>query len=1250
MRSPPVASRPPAPSRGASLGIAFRPSLAILALALFAACSGGQGCSGGGCLGLAPIKGGFPVDKRKENAIELRLTSGAFSFLSQNAGKLLDLFLPGGEIAVPSSCTGDTQICCGQMCKVKAESSTMAFTPQPPNTTKAVVRTRLRTLQDMNVKVKTKVLGVDVTLSCRLAYDSARRGKPDVGITAALTATVNAQTRLTSLDVPDNSIDILDLEDGDLEIKGDFGCDVANLLKGLFLNTLKDQLKKQLAGPLDNAFCQSCMTKDDCSSLANQGCSAQKRCMRDNVCMQLLGAEGTLNLGGLLPGAKNAALDIYAAAGGYAAVENGAGGLSLGMLGGVESRVKSACVPERAAPQAQIPPKAAGFSGNATPNGKAYHLGAGISTLELNLLGHGLYQSGGLCLSLGTPQVALLSASTLTALVRSLEDLTRGENASIYLVMKPQQAPTFTLGKGTYKTDDKGQKVIDDPLLKIGVRDFAIDFYLYLDDRYTRFMRLTADLEVPLGLDVNDKRQLLPILGDLGQGLKNIRVSDSALLKESPAALSALFPKLLPVLLGQLSTSLNPISLPQVMGFDLKPVQITSVEGQPGKLDFLGLFFELGIGSGMLWSPNASQIEAVDTVADLVSLEVPPASRFAIGPLHDEKRGPRAVLRVDARGSGSLEWQYSVDGGLWRPFNDRHELIVDAPELGLPGAHYIDVRARVAGEPFTLDPTPARVNFIVSPGQDEGEGQGGEVIPSFHGRTGEMGSGCSACTVARPVSGGAEGPWTALFFLGLGAVLLRRRRLVGKRAAAAALALGAVAAGTSACTSTPEGPPAGPKDFYNPDDEVGRYQSAAARGGKIFISAYNSTFGDLAFAEVKDPAEKLLWQVVDGLPEGPPSDTTPNAPRLGQTDPGPDVGRYTSLAVTSNGVPIIAYQDVTNGAVKLAIGPARAWKISTVAAPPAGAKLGFFLSLSLDEADVPTVSYMATGLKRDGGKIASQLVLAQAQTKEPGGPDAWTSKVIEEVEVPCAGFCSKAEACVAVGMAKDPQPSVCKPIETTCTPSCGSGKACVAKACVDVLAPLPAHIPEGTGLYSRIVRGAGQMHVVFHNRITGALKVASAPEFMPKAIDGGDGKVDVGQHLGAAMSSDGTLHVAYVDAVADRLLFRSVKGGMSSPIEVVDDGIRGSGAMREQHAVGAGALVFLDGDAPRIAYQNQTAGTLELAARGTGWTHETKGPGGTRSRGYYPQAVQVEGKWYLLDVTYDRMREFPLSAVEFSPL
>ena len=79
-------------------------------------------------------------------------------------------------------------------------------------------------------------------------------------------------------------MDILDLDSGDISIKGDLVCDTINLLKGFFINTLKDQLKKQLAGPLDTLFCQSCTTADDCSSLANQGCSAAKQCTRNGAC------------------------------------------------------------------------------------------------------------------------------------------------------------------------------------------------------------------------------------------------------------------------------------------------------------------------------------------------------------------------------------------------------------------------------------------------------------------------------------------------------------------------------------------------------------------------------------------------------------------------------------------------------------------------------------------------------------------------------------------------------------------------------------------------------------------------------------------------------------------------------------------------------------------------------------------------------------------------------------------------------
>jgi MYXO-CTERM domain-containing protein len=506
---------------------------------------------------------------------------------------------------------------------------------------------------------------------------------------------------------------------------------------------------------------------------------------------------------------------------------------------------------------------------------------------------------------------------------------------------------------------------------------------------------------------------------------------------------------------------------------------------------------------------------------------------------------------------------------------------------------------------------------------------------------GGMGCGCTLTRTPAPPTG-------ALLVIGLlgGLVGLRRRAVWLLPLVAGLLSAGLL----PACSQSAEGPPVGPGDLYEATNEIGRYQSAAVRGGTILISAYNSTFGDLAFAEIKDLKEPITWQVVDGLPEGMPDAATAGAPRRGFTEPGPDVGRFTALAVKKSGVPVIAYQDVTARAVKLAVGPARDWKISVVDTPPEGVQLGLWTSLALVN-DVPVVAYMATGVPRDDGKFMAQLIVAQAQSGNPTGPGDWTRKVVEEVEIPCAGLCGAGRACVAVGMKKDPQPSVCKPVSQGCMPACKMGQACVENACTAVLTAPPDGIPEGTGLYARVLQSGDAPLVVFHNRATGALKMAAGPDFAVKAIDGGDGKVDVGQHLGAGLSEDGTLHVAYVDAVSDRLLFRSVKDGTASMVEVVDDGLRGTGASREQHAVGAGAYVFLDGATPWVVYQDQTARSLEVATRSAGWSRQTKAMGeGQKSRGFYPQAVRFDGSWVLLDVTYDRARGRPLVAVEMTPM
>src|SRR5579885_3181193 len=71
MRSPRSSQRP----------ASWRYVVPTLGLALLVACSGGNGCGGSGMGGLHPIKGGFPVAQRQENAVELRLSQGLFTFI-----------------------------------------------------------------------------------------------------------------------------------------------------------------------------------------------------------------------------------------------------------------------------------------------------------------------------------------------------------------------------------------------------------------------------------------------------------------------------------------------------------------------------------------------------------------------------------------------------------------------------------------------------------------------------------------------------------------------------------------------------------------------------------------------------------------------------------------------------------------------------------------------------------------------------------------------------------------------------------------------------------------------------------------------------------------------------------------------------------------------------------------------------------------------------------------------------------------
>ena len=77
----------------------------------------------------------------------------------------------------------------------------------------------------------------------------------------------------------------------------------------------------------------------------------------------------------------------------------------------------------------------------------------------------------------------------------------------------------------------------------------------------------------------------------------------------------------------------------------------------------------------------------------------------------------------------------------------------------------------------------------------------------------------------------------------------------------------------------------------------------AANGQNLFVSAYDGEHGDLVVhtfdkADLTKP-QKTQW--LDGVPATGHIGGDVNGPRGGITDPGPNVGQYTSIAASPTG-------------------------------------------------------------------------------------------------------------------------------------------------------------------------------------------------------------------------------------------------------------------------------------------------------------------------------------------------------------
>jgi len=1187
----------------------------IAALALSASFA----CAGKGCSCVTPIKGGFPVGDRHEGALQVRAGKALFDYLGQNGTKLITGLLPGGStFNVPPSCGGSNQICCAMpapMCRINLDFKTLAVTPQAGS---APARLHLNTTLILKTMDN---LPVDVSgIHCVVSLDTTRAGSPIMTVDSDITFPVDKTTDNTELQLANTSVTGID--DGDLNINepgSDFTCTIATFIPGVksfVVSTLESQVASQIDKAASSATCMKCMDKTDCNSFATDCKSGTCVKADGKTCVQEIGIDGRMDVGKSLasfsPSTK-AGIDVMAVLGGWAVADTG---LSLGMLGGGLSDPHSDCVPMTTKPSPAAVPASKTFSLDALPDGDTpFHLGIGVHKSFLDQVGWAAFDGGAICLDIGTPQVALLTAKTIGVVIPSLSDLTHGD-APMFLVMRPHAPPTFTLGKGTFVTDMNGMKKIDDALLHVHVPDFHIDFYAWIDERYVRIMTLNADLNIPISLEVDAMGKITPLLGDFAKAFTNVTVTNSELLAESPADLAKTFPTLLGLAGGQLAGVLKPISLPAVMGLNIKPTAITSTDDDSnGNAQFLSIFANL--------SATAAQSLSLHTHARLVDVQLPTRSEFAV----DKRTGAQPTVYVDVDGRGVMgahEFSWQLDGAGWSPFTETSTLVVQHPLLWLPGQHTLEVRGRAVGLPDTVALAPETISVPIDP-------------PSFHGRTtNPPPSGGCGCDVG---GAGDDTSWPGIVVtLAVGYWLFRRRRF----ALPWLLLLGGCNSGL------------GKGDYEAPFDEIGRYSDAIAQNGTLHISAYDDSVGDLVYAKVTDPSLPVGWQVVDGIDPNATVDT-PGGYRRGISDPGPDVGYYTSIALTADGRPRIAYFDLTDNAVKLAIGP-HPWKTVTVdSSSQKGVKVGLYTAISLDASNVPSIAYLATGISDGAGGFRSELRLATANSSSPGDGE-FTITVVDKQRVSCAGRCGGGQACIQAAMVNgmpngDPSQSSCTATTTTCTAMCAATEACITGTCTKFLAaPKALDLVEGIGLFTRALHVNGNLALVYYDRQQGDLKLAvqSGGAFGVSFVDGNDPSTDVGQNLAATVDDSSTIHIAYQDAIHDRLLYKTVQGTTPTMTpEVIDDGRRDDGP----HPVGAGAAIVATGGAPRVVYQDQKVSDLLIASRsGSTWSHQSLSTG-LAGYGFYPRLAVDGAKVWLTQFVYDRENANPpLGTLQISTL
>ena len=388
-------------------------------------------------------------------------------------------------------------------------------------------------------------------------------------------------------------------------------------------------------------------------------------------------------------------------------------------------------------------------------------------------------------------------------------------------------------------------------------------------------------------------------------------------------------------------------------------------------------------------------------------------------------------------------------------------------------------------------------------------------------------------------------------------------------------------------------------------------------------------YGDLVVGQYDAASSTVDWEIVDGAPSSPVV-AGPSGWRGGVSAPGPDVGRFTSIARSTDGTLYVSYYDADAGALKLAIRSGSSW--STQVVDDSG-DAGRYSSLVLTDAGVPVVAYLRIDAPETSGRPTSGVYVAHAANAAPADPTDWTITAVVTGTMACrAQFCGTGQSCLESGECITPT--------TDCATACSDTQACNAGTCAAALPnPWIEDLPPAIGLHISLARTASGFGLVYYDRNSGNIQGVSndgSAWGAPFLIDGyAAGSPFIGDSgIGASLFVDaaGKWHVSYVDGAEEKLKYARISGTTVEVKEVVDDGSTDGTTPNPdgRHVVGDdSSIVVTDGGEVRIAYQDATVQHVMFATRAAagGWTLTALDS--TDSTGYFVDQVLLANTSYV---------------------